>query len=91
MLVSAFFGILAVIAIVVGVAYVSWLLGSRFFGDDPGGAITGPRGWTTGPFGGLAPKYVEFLREKKRLIRKDRKKILNTRELPAVSIAARDG
>jgi hypothetical protein len=75
-LVSVFFLILAASGIVLGVAYVSWLLGSRFFGDDPGGRDprTGPQGWTAGQFGWLAPKYVEFLREKKRLMQKNRKK-----------------
>jgi len=69
---SVVFAILVVVALVLGVAYLSWLLGSRFFGDDPGGRDPNLRGqfmmWGNGP------KYIEFLREKRRLIRKNRRR-----------------
>jgi hypothetical protein len=34
--VTVLFVVLTVVAINVGVPYLSWVLGSRFFGDDPG-------------------------------------------------------
>lgn len=68
--ISLLFGTLVVVALILGVAYLSWLLGSRFFGDDPGGRD--PR--VTGHKEASVPRYIEFLREKQRLIRKTRRK-----------------
>ena len=63
-------GILGIAGLVLAVAFAAWAIGSGFFGDDPGGRD--PR--RPGQFGLSVPKYVEFLREKQRLIRKSRKK-----------------
>jgi hypothetical protein len=70
--VSVFLAILALTAVVLGVAYLCRLVGSRFFGDDPGGRDPNLGGqflmWGNGP------KYIEFLREKQRLVRKNRRR-----------------
>ena len=70
-------GLFAVTSLVLMVAFLASIAGPRIFGDDPGGrdpSGPNPPGWSVGQFGWFAPRYIEFLREKRRLIRKQRKK-----------------
>jgi hypothetical protein len=63
--VSVVAGIVLVIGLVIAIAYVISLFGPRFFGDDPGGRDPDIRGqflmWGNGP------RYIEFLRWKRKL------------------------
>jgi hypothetical protein len=63
--VSIVAGIILVIGLVIAIAYVISLVGPRFFGDDPGGRDPNLVGqfhmWGTGP------RYIEFLRWKRKL------------------------
>lgn len=64
-------GIVLLVAVLAGIAYLFWM-GPRFFGDDPGGRDPNLRRqflmWGNGP------NYVEFLREKRRLLGRKRKR-----------------
>lgn len=68
-LISIVLGALLLIMLVVGIV---WAIASGFFGEDPRGRDPGLFGqfklWGTGP------EYVEFLRNKRKLLRRTRKK-----------------
>jgi hypothetical protein len=58
-------GIVLVVGLVIAIGYMISLVGPRFFGEDPGGRDPDIRGqfllWGNGP------RYIEFLRWKRKL------------------------